>query len=164
MSSSSSSASASATSKLTPASSASATSTLTVSSSASAMCMLTASSSASATCTLTTAAPTLKRTVSNASLDSESSQDPAQPAVHKRIHLDELSDEASSSSDNDSGDSDDESDDDCQHEEEEDAVWEMLAPNVWDTLSGAHCNKAITWKKEQDDLMEVFGTLLEEEY
>ncbi|CDH60293.1 predicted protein [Lichtheimia corymbifera JMRC:FSU:9682] len=160
--SSSSSNSASATSKLTPASSASASSTLTTVSAASASSTLTASSPASAMC-MRTATPTLKRTASNTSLDSVSSQDPAKPAVHKRIHLDELSDEASSSSD--SGESDDESDDDYQEEEEEEeAVWAMMVPNVWDALSGAYSKKTIAWNNEMDDVVEVFGTLLEEEY
>ncbi|CDH52850.1 predicted protein [Lichtheimia corymbifera JMRC:FSU:9682] len=165
-----SSASASASSKLTTATSAPATSTLTSASSASASSKLTTATSASASSKLTTATPTIKRTVSSTSLDSASSQDPAQHVVHKRICLGELSDEASSSSDNDSGESDPEGDDDHQEEEEqeeeeqEDPVWEMMAPNKWDALCGFHCKKTIEWKKEMGDLVEVFGTLLEEEY
>lgn len=89
---------------------------------------------------------------------SSSSCASSSPRAPKRICLHDnaaASTSTSSVTDEDVVDHDDEDDND---------LWALMEPEVWDKLGGAHDERKFAWSHEQNDLIKLFGMSFEEEY
>lgn len=82
------------------------------------------------------------------------------PVAQEHISLHDNAASSSTSSSSSVIDEHEHEDDDNDDED----PWALMSPEVWTNLGGNHDGRGFIWKEEQDDLVQLFGMSLKEEY